>query len=282
MAFDKLQDNLRVLGKQPLDKVILYSKQLFLALRFLHDGVGIVHCDIKPDNLLLRLDGRGVKLCDFGTARPSIELQNLDELQPLFYRAPEVFIGASRGRKIDVWSAGCTIYELVVGRVLFRACNNHREVLEHIMQLRGPIPQSVREQGRLTKSYFNNQGFLPEKGGHVELTSFKKKHMHAELAPHVDFGKVQRVTAQEQAKLQLSRLIGRTTVVGAALKRSGGLSDGEKKLKLLAEAVEQCMDIDPATRATAASCCENNVFKDIGLPPDLDVQEASKDPPTAT
>lgn len=277
MAFDRLKDNLRTFGKQPLDKVIMYSCQLFLALRFLHETVGVVHCDIKPDNLLLRLDGRGVKLCDFGTARASNILQDIDELVPLFYRAPEIFIGAPRGRKIDLWAAGCTIYELIVGRILFRACNTLREVLESIMQIRGPLPQSALENGRNMKLYFDEQQrFVTETGLHLDLASFKKKDMHAELVPHADFGKVKKVTAQEQAKLQLSRLIGRTTVVGAAMKRSGGLSEGEKKLKMLAEVVDQCMDIDPAKRATAAACCAHSVFKDVVLPPVEDVDEEAK------
>ena len=46
-----------------------FGKQIMRALRYLHDVVGIVHCDVKPDNLLLRWDGLAVKLCDFGCAR---------------------------------------------------------------------------------------------------------------------------------------------------------------------------------------------------------------------
>ena len=49
-----------------------------------------MHCDVKPDNLLLRHDGAAVLLGDFGAARSWMELQMEDELQPLFYRAPEV------------------------------------------------------------------------------------------------------------------------------------------------------------------------------------------------
>ncbi|CAE8696216.1 unnamed protein product, partial [Polarella glacialis] len=138
MSFEKLESNLRSVGRQPLDKCLRFSKQIFRALRFLHDTVGIVHCDVKPDNLLMRWDGQAVKLADFGTARTSPEIQAVDELQPLFYRAPEVFIGATRGRKIDVWSAALTVYELVVGRILFRNCHNAREVLETTMQHFGP------------------------------------------------------------------------------------------------------------------------------------------------
>merc|ERR1719436_577867 len=115
MAFEKLESNLRTAGKQPLENVLKFSKQIL---------VGLVHCDVKPDNLLLRWDGLSVKLCDFGTARFPAELQNEDQLQPLFYRAPEVYLGVTRGRKIDIWSAGLVIYELVTGRIMMRRCNS--------------------------------------------------------------------------------------------------------------------------------------------------------------
>lgn len=275
MAFEKLENNLRTLGRQPLDKVLSFSKQIMLALRYLHEVVGLVHCDVKPDNLLLRWDGLAVKLCDFGTARLSPDLQAIDELQPLYYRAPEVYVGAPRGRKIDIWSAGCTIYELVVGRVLFRTCNGHREVLEKIMQLCGPVPLEVRQNGRLTQLYFTSKGFQREAGGCVDADTFyKKSSMLSELASFADFGKENAKTAQEQAKAQLSRLIGATTVIGAASKRTGGVSPAEQRLKLLADLVEKCMDVNSATRITAKDACEHEALKSVDLPPQADLQEA--------
>lgn len=275
MVFEKLQANLRSLGQLPLDKVLSYSKQMLLSLRYLHDTVGLVHCDIKPDNLLLRHDGLAVKLCDFGTARPSADLQLVDELQPLFYRAPEVFVGATRGRKIDIWSAGCTIYELIVGRVLFRSCNNHREVLEKMMKLCGALPERLRQQGRLTKVYFSDKGFHPEVGNPVPPEKYKKRSMFSELAPHANFGTAKGLTAQEQAKAQLSKLIGATTVVSAASKRVSGPTESEKKLQLLAELVEQCMDVDPSTRASAATAVDHVIFQDVERPPCIEPLEVA-------
>lgn len=276
MAFEKLESNLRTIGRQPIEKVLAFSKQLLLALRYLHEHVGLVHCDVKPDNLLLRWDGLAVKLCDFGTARLSPELQAVDELQPLYYRAPEIFVGATRGRKIDIWSAGLTIYELVVGRILLRSCNTHREVLEKVMQLRGAVPKEVRDQGRLTKLYFSDKGFHREVGAPVDPdTTYSAVPMLSELAPFADLGaKAGGLTAQEQAKAQLSRLIGRTTVVGAAMKRKAGPTEGEQKLQKLADLMGRMMDIDPAARITAASACEHEVLKAVELPPLVDLQEA--------
>eukprot|EP00434_Breviolum_minutum_P016293 symbB.v1.2.014357.t1/scaffold1049.1/size141829/4 len=242
------------------------------ALRYLHDVVQIVHCDVKPDNLLLRWDGLAVKLCDFGTARPSPELQSQDELQPLFYRAPEVILGCTRGRKIDVWSAAFTIYELIVGRIYLRNCHTPREVLEEIMQLRGPVTKEML-QGRLAAAYFNAKGFHTEKREVVALESYTKRSLFTELAPFADYGEESKKTAEEQARAQLSRLIGATTVVGAATKRKGPTA-AEKKLKQLAELLDRCLEVDPQQRLTSAEACELEVFKAVELPPMVDLQEA--------
>jgi len=275
MAFEKLEANLRQAGKQPLNKVLKFGKQILSGLRYLHDIVGLVHCDVKPDNLLLRWDGLSVKLCDFGTCRSSPELQPIDELQPLFYRAPEVFLGVVRGRKIDMWSAGCTIYEMAVGRILFRACNTHREVVEKIQRIGGPIPAAWRQQGRLARAYFSSRGFHPEVGQPVDPdTTYKKTPMLNELLASVDFGKENARAASDLAKAQLAQLIGGMTVIGAATKKKGGPSEGEKKVKQLAELVERLMEIDPAGRLSAAEACQLDVLKEVELPPPAELQEA--------
>jgi serine/threonine-protein kinase PRP4 len=273
IVMDKMGTSLREFGRQPLEKVISFSKQLLLALRFLHDGVGLMHCDVKPDNLLVRHDGMAVKLCDFGAAGFTKEKQQVDELQPLFYRAPEVLIGAPRGRKIDIWSVGCTIFELAVGRILFRDCNSVRDCVEKIMRLRGAIPEHMRKQGRHTKTFFSEEGFQPEAGGPQALSTFKAKPMYQELAGFVDFGTDKGLSAQDLAKTQLSRLIGSTTVVDA--RKDGGIKgDGEKKLEFLAELIESCMNIDPSLRISAADAVKVAVYKDYTPPPEVTQEDA--------
>jgi len=276
MAFEKLESNLREAGKQPLGKVLAYSKQILVALRYLHDQVGIVHCDVKPDNLLLRWDERSVKLCDFGTARTVDMLQSVDELQPLFYRAPEVYMGNARGRKIDVWSAACTIYELIVGRILFKTCLTHREVVQSIQKLRGPIPKEMLQQGRLANLYFSQKGFHPEVGEPVDPEkTFKKVPMHTEIAPFVDLdmGK-QGKSASDAAKAQLSKLIGRTCVVAAATKKSSAQSETDKKVKLLGALLDRLMEVNPASRFSAAEAVSHELLQAVELPPAVDLQDA--------
>jgi len=275
IVMDKLGTSLRIFGRQPLDKVISFSKQLLLALRYLHDGTGLIHCDVKPDNLLVRHDGMAVKLCDFGTSGFAKEKQTVDELQPLFYRAPEVLIGAPRGRKIDIWSTGCTIFELAVGRILYRDCNSVRDCMEKTMRLRGPIPEHMRKQGRLTSTFFSERGFHPEAGGPQSLQSFKAKPMYQELAGFVDFGTAKGLSTQDLAASQLSRLIGSTTVLGAAGKQAPkAAGEGGRNLEFLADLIESCMNVDPTLRISAADAVKVSVFKDVKPPPDAIVEDA--------
>merc|ERR1719487_2006548 len=106
-----------------------------------------------------------------------------------------------------------------------------------MQKLRGPIPKDMLEQGRLANLYFSRKGFHPEASEPVDPeTAFKKVPMHSEIAPFVDLdmdkqGKSK--SAQDAAKAQLSKLIGRTCVVAAANKKSAAPSEADKKVKLL-------------------------------------------------
>lgn len=99
------------------------AAQLFHALHYLH-SCRIVHRDIKPQNVLLREDGR-VALCDFGFARTvSASTAALCSMKgtPL-YMAPELVHGRAYDYRSDVWSLGALLYELAVGRPPFVAQN---------------------------------------------------------------------------------------------------------------------------------------------------------------
>lgn len=105
-------------------------KQLLQALEYMHSEK-YVHRDIKSSNILIDRNFR-LKLADFGLAR-SIEPPLLDKLHDrgnsqeftnkvitLWYRPPELLLGATRyGTAVDIWSAGCILAELVLGRPLF-------------------------------------------------------------------------------------------------------------------------------------------------------------------
>ncbi|KAJ1976109.1 hypothetical protein H4R34_004096 [Dimargaris verticillata] len=103
------------------DEVRTIAKQLLSALKYLH-GRGIIHHDIKPQNILIGLDGR-VKLCDFGLATqltPTCDTtyQTILKGTPL-YMAPEVLQKSRYTYQCDFWSFGVVLYEIFVGQVPF-------------------------------------------------------------------------------------------------------------------------------------------------------------------
>jgi len=87
----------------------------------MHD-CGFVHQDLKSSNVLIFGD-RTVKVCDFGLARKKPDTMMLvdRELCTLWYRAPELLMCESMyTHKIDEWSVGCMMLEMVIGSPPFR------------------------------------------------------------------------------------------------------------------------------------------------------------------
>ncbi|KJH49487.1 kinase domain protein [Dictyocaulus viviparus] len=75
----------------------------------------LIHCDLKPENVLLKQQGRsGIKVIDFGSS--CFDDQRIyTYIQSRFYRAPEVILGSKYSMPIDMWSLGCILAELLTG-----------------------------------------------------------------------------------------------------------------------------------------------------------------------
>lgn len=113
--------------------------QIVSAVYYLHSQ-GICHRDLKPGNFLCYYDN-GVlttKLTDFGMTKP-MNYVNKNSLHAgtAYYRAPELILqNMDYGFAMDIWSLGCSFYEMASGKILFKATENI-ELLQKIFNIRG-------------------------------------------------------------------------------------------------------------------------------------------------
>lgn len=97
-----------------------YAKQLFSAVALMHEH-GYVHRDLKPANVFVTRRNV-VKLGDFGLSRivDGHSRPLTKEVVTPSYRAPELLLGdRCYGQKVDVWSLGCVLFEMVTGTQMF-------------------------------------------------------------------------------------------------------------------------------------------------------------------
>jgi len=122
----------------------VYMYQVCRALAYIH-SVGICHRDIKPQNLLLDPNTHVVKLCDFGSAKILTKGQpNVAYICSRYYRAPElVFEATEYTTAIDIWSLGCVMAELLLGKPLFPGDSGVDQLIEIIKILGTPTKEEI-------------------------------------------------------------------------------------------------------------------------------------------
>ncbi|KAF2864613.1 kinase C-like protein [Massariosphaeria phaeospora] len=114
------------------DAVRFWIAQLGCAVRYIHQQ-GIVHRDIKPDNVLLDCDGH-VHLADFNVASDFIPHKPLTSKSgTLAYLAPEVYEGKGYSCEVDWWSLGVLFYECIYNKRPFEA-SSHDSLAQKIIK----------------------------------------------------------------------------------------------------------------------------------------------------
>jgi eukaryotic-like serine/threonine-protein kinase len=140
-------ENLKTLvqrvGPLPEQEAVRLTLQIARALGFAHDK-GLVHRDVKPQNVLLNGDGQA-KVTDFGIAR-SLDVGGLTQTGTVMgtsdYIAPEQARGSKVDAQSDIYSLGAVLYELLTGEVPFPGDNFVAVAMRHINE----PPPSVRER----------------------------------------------------------------------------------------------------------------------------------------
>uniref|UniRef100_A0A1B6CMA4 dual-specificity kinase n=1 Tax=Clastoptera arizonana TaxID=38151 RepID=A0A1B6CMA4_9HEMI len=163
ITFELLSINLYELIKKnkfqgfSLQLVRKFSHSLLQCLNALYRNK-IIHCDMKPENVLLKQQGRsGIKVIDFGSSCYENE-RVYTYIQSRFYRAPEVILGARYGMPIDMWSLGCILAELLTGFPLLPG-EDEADQLACIVELLGMPPQKLLDVSKRSKHFISSKGY---------------------------------------------------------------------------------------------------------------------------
>ncbi|SMR47064.1 unnamed protein product [Zymoseptoria tritici ST99CH_3D1] len=158
LVFELLSVNLYELIKQNQFRglsttlVRVFAQQLLNGLCLLSKAK-LIHCDMKPENILLKnLESPIIKIIDFGSACD--ERQTVyTYIQSRFYRSPEVLLGLPYSAAIDMWSLGCIVVELFLGLPLFPGSSEYNQV-SRITEMLGLPPNWMLETGKQSGEFF--------------------------------------------------------------------------------------------------------------------------------
>ena len=128
-------------GRLSSTECISISMQAADALNTAHQA-GIIHRDIKPDNIIITREGN-VKISDFGIARmQSSDTMTVDACGSVYYSSPEQVRGGYSDQRTDIYSLGVTMYEMCTGRLPFVG-NSVVEIAMHHMEGKVIPPQEM-------------------------------------------------------------------------------------------------------------------------------------------
>ena len=120
----------------PINEALECMIQLSAALHYAHQH-GIVHRDVKPDNLYVMNDGT-IKLGDFGIAQTDstskINSSKSEIVGSVHYLAPEVTQGRPASAQSDIYAAGVTFYEIITGHVPYNKDNAIDIAVAHVKE----------------------------------------------------------------------------------------------------------------------------------------------------
>ena len=187
------------------NNILNIMKQILDALSFLHQ-YGIIHRDIKPANILInKIDSKNsllfiyhIKICDFGMATSIHTIhQNLEDFElnhfndvykpecvgSLWYCSPEIILKCGTlGTAQDIWAAGCTLSELLLGKPIFNG-TSEKDQLRRIIRTVGKLtakdmdfPMSMQAESVLNEL---KSGFVmksEEKLNNKEKNNLKKNN----------------------------------------------------------------------------------------------------------
>lgn len=144
-----LKERIQQEGPLPVEEALGIAQQVLRGLGHAH-AVGVVHRDVKPQNVLLTRDGR-VKVTDFGIARAGTGATFVHTgaiLGTAHYAAPEQVRGQPTDQRCDLYSTGVMLYEMLVGHPPFDGESPLAVAMQHVER---PVPDIAAERPDLSE-----------------------------------------------------------------------------------------------------------------------------------
>jgi len=126
-----------------------------------------------------------VVLSDFGNCRDISS--NYDNIQTRYYKAPEVILLSNFDHRVDVWSIGCLLYEIIFNEVLFfpeynDKISKDRDHIKKIIEITGFFPEKMLKESKRKSVFFKKNG-LPKQPDDYSLTNIEEL-IHSKIKEH--------------------------------------------------------------------------------------------------
>ncbi len=206
------------LGMNPLEALELLVN-IGSALDFAHKR-GIVHRDVKPQNILFRRDGTAL-LSDFGIAK---EVQIDTELTSTgtilgspFYMSPEQAEGMQVDGRTDIYSLGVLFYEMLTGERPYPGDTAIKVIMQHIQSPVQDLPEDLRQyQPLLNKMMCKEPGDrMPSAAALVEEAEALHQLLHQKMYPSATVEAEAKAIQDEKNRLESEKRKWRLTILGA-------------------------------------------------------------------
>lgn len=126
LVFEYLDMNLYIYHKKnsfdlDINTILKITYDICLGLKYIHTKY--IHNDLKPENIMVNSMTNQIKIIDLGSALDKEKPKTYFYHQSRYYRSPEVIFELKFNEKIDIWSLGCIVCELIIGIPIFKGKN---------------------------------------------------------------------------------------------------------------------------------------------------------------